>query len=365
MGDDLFRQRFALPPSPEGEGLVSSRIEVNSVEDWIIVVDDDAANLKMANGVFREAGIRGSYFRSGEDVLNYLDGTKAPDLVLLDIHMPGINGFEVLKRLKAHPAYRNVPVIFLTADDDVETETRGLHAGATDFIRKPFAPEVLLLRVRNTIALNRLQSDMAREIQAKTEKLSRAYMQIVRAMATAIDAKDKYTHGHSSRVAEYAREIARRAGYTEAQQREIYMMGLLHDVGKIGVPDAIINKPSRLTDEEYAAIKTHPVVGSQILEHIADYPELVTGARWHHERFDGRGYPDRLAGEDIPEVARIIAVADTYDAMTSNRSYRGALPQQKVREEFERCAGSQFDPRFAAIMTEMIDDDPEYRMREE
>ena len=347
---------YCLLPNP--------RIEVCSVEDWIIVVDDDAANLKMANGVFREAGMRGSYFKSGEDVLNYLDGTKAPDLVLLDIHMPGINGFEVLKRLKAHPAYRNVPVIFLTADDDVETETRGLHAGATDFIRKPFAPEVLLLRVRNTIALNRLQNDMAREIQAKTEKLSRAYMQIVRAMATAIDAKDKYTHGHSSRVAEYAREVARRAGYTDQQQREIYMMGLLHDVGKIGVPDAIINKTSRLTDEEYAAIKTHPVVGSQILEHIADYPELVTGARWHHERFDGAGYPDRLAGEDIPEVARIIAVADTYDAMTSNRSYRGVLPQQKVREEFVRCSGSQFDPRFAAIMVEMIDDDPEYRMRE-
>ena len=121
---------------------------------------------------------------------------------------------------------------------------------------------------------------------------------------------------------------------------------------------------TRMTDEEYERIKNHPVMGARILKTIREMPNLVTGARWHHERFDGAGYPDRLAGEDIPEVARIIAVADTYDAMTSNRSYRGALPQQKVREEFVRCSGSQFDPRFAAIMVEMIDDDPEYRMRE-
>ena len=187
------------------------------MEDWIIVVDDDAANLRLANGVFRQAGIRGSYFKTGEDVLAYLDGEKVPDLILTDVHMPGINGFEVAKRLKERPAYRNVPVIFLTADVDVATETAGLHAGASDFIRKPFAPEVLLLRVKNTIQLNRLQRDMAREIRHKTEKLSRAYMQIVRAMATAIDAKDTYTHGHSARVADYARELARRAGYTESQ----------------------------------------------------------------------------------------------------------------------------------------------------
>ena len=334
------------------------------VQDWIIVVDDDPANLRLANGVFREAGIRGSYFKTGEDVLEYLDGTRAPDLILSDIHMPGINGFEVVKRLKERPVYADVPVIFLTADDDVGTETAGLHAGASDFIRKPFAPDVLLLRVRNTIQLHRLQRDMAREIRLKTEKISRTYMQIVRSMATAIDAKDNYTHGHSSRVADYAREIARRAGYDFNRQEQIYMMGLLHDVGKIGLPDAIINKPARLTDEEYAAVKTHPAVGAQILDPIADYPELAIGAHWHHERYDGRGYPDGLAGEAIPEVARIIAVADTYDAMTSNRSYRGALPQEKVRTEIERCSGTQFDPRFAAIMLEMIDEDPDYLMRE-
>ena len=184
---------------------------------------------------------------------------------------------------------------------------------------------------------------------------------IVQTLAEAIDAKDTYTHGHSSRVAEYAREIARRAGYSEPVQNEIYMMGLLHDVGKIGVPDAVINKPGRLDDDEFAQIKTHPEKGAKILGSL---PELVTGARWHHERFDGSGYPDGLKRLDIPEEARIIAVADAYDAMTSNRSYRRGMEQSKVREQIEKGKGTQFDPRFADIMIAMIDEDKDYDMRE-
>ena len=330
----------------------------------IAVVDDDAMSLRMARRVFERAGIEGSYFSSAAEAFARLGGANVPDLILLDVHMPDVNGFDALKRLRADPACRNVPVVFLTGDEDVRTETAGLHAGASDFIRKPFAAEVLLKRVRNIIELNRLHGDMAREIRAKTEALSRAYIQIVQALAASVDAKDRYTHGHSSRVAKYAREIARRAGFSEAEQDGIYMMGLLHDVGKIGVQDAIINKAGRLTDEEFAQIRTHPAVGAEILEKITALPELRTGARWHHERYDGRGYPDGLAGEAIPEVARIIAVADTYDAMTSNRSYRGQLPQAQVRAEIERCRGSQFDPRFADIMLAMIDEDADYRMRE-
>ena len=180
-----------------------------------------------------------------------------------------------------------------------------------------------------------------------------------------MDAKDKYTHGHSSRVAAYAREIAKRAGYSQTEQDLIYMMGLLHDVGKIGIQDSIINKTGRLSEDEFASIKTHPAVGAEILKKITDFPELMTGARWHHERFDGRGYPDGLSGEDIPETARIIAVADTYDAMTSNRSYRCVMPQDAVRAEIERCKGSQFDPRFADIMLRMIDEDTAYQMKED
>lgn len=184
---------------------------------------------------------------------------------------------------------------------------------------------------------------------------------IVQTLAEAIDAKDTYTHGHSSRVAEYSREIARRAGYSESAQNEIYMMGLLHDVGKIGISDAVINKPGRLDDAEFEQIKTHPGMGAKIL---GSMPELVTGARSHHERFDGKGYPDGLEGHAIPEEARIIAVADAYDAMTSNRSYRRGMAQSAVREQIERGKGTQFDPRFADIMIAMIDEDREYSMRE-
>ena len=142
------------------------------------------------------------------------------------------------------------------------------------------------------------------------------------------------------------------------------MMGLLHDVGKIGVPDAVINKPAKLTDEEFDLIKKHPAIGAQILSNIKEMPELSSGAHWHHERFAGGGYPDGLKGEEIPEEARIIAVADAYDAMTSNRSYRTYMTQETVRNELIKGRGQQFDPKFADIMLKMMDEDPEYKMRE-
>ncbi len=196
------------------------------------------------------------------------------------------------------------------------------------------------------------------------QRLEAMNIQVVSALATAIDAKDSYTNGHSTRVATYAKMIASRAGYSKDDQDEIYMMGLLHDVGKIGVPDEVINKPDKLTPEEFELIKKHPVIGSEILNTIKDRPKLATGARWHHERYDGKGYPDGIAGKEIPEEARIIAVADAYDAMTSRRRYREILPQDKVREEIVNGTGTQFDPGFAKIMLSMIDEDKDYSMRE-
>ncbi len=196
------------------------------------------------------------------------------------------------------------------------------------------------------------------------KKIEEMNLQVVSALATAIDAKDAYTNGHSSRVAEYARMIAERSGYSKREQDEIYMMGLLHDVGKIGMPDEVINKPARLSEEEYALIKTHPEIGNEILGTIKEQPKLAAAARWHHERFDGTGYPDRLAGDAIPEEARIIAVADAYDAMTSRRSYRDILPQQQVLREIKDGSGTQFDPRFAQVMIDLIKDDPDYTLRE-
>lgn len=196
------------------------------------------------------------------------------------------------------------------------------------------------------------------------KNVERLFSQTAMALVNAIDAKDKYTHGHSARVAEYSRKIAEMAGKSQTECDEIYYVALLHDVGKIGVPEHIINKQGRLTDEEYDAIKQHSEMGAQILQDITVYPYLSIGARYHHERFDGKGYPHGLKGTDIPEIARIISVADAYDAMTSSRSYRETIPQQKVREELVECSGTQFDPKFANIMIHLIDEDTKYKMKE-
>ena len=338
--------------------------------DWILVVDDDTSNLRIANRILSGENMRVSCLKSGEDAIRFLQQNR-PDLILLDIHMPGMDGFETIAAIRKDKATVDIPVIFLTADDDSNTEKRGLEAGAMDFIKKPFVPEVLLLRVRHIIDLIRLQTDLSCEVKRKTqevisqhEKLERISIQIVRTLSGAIDTKDTYTNGHSTRVADYSREIARRAGLSEKLQDDIYMMGLLHDVGKIGIPDAIINKPAKLTDEEYTIIKNHSVMGEKILKNITEFPKLSAGARWHHERYDGKGYPDGISGQDILAEARIIAVSDAYDAMTSRRSYRDVLPQSQVVAEIQRGKGTQFDPVFADIMLSMIAEDADYQMRE-
>ena len=189
-------------------------------------------------------------------------------------------------------------------------------------------------------------------------------VEVMEALAHTIDAKDEYTKGHSTRVAKYSRMLAERMNFSDEECENIYYMALLHDIGKIGVPNEIINSTSKLTDEEYAIIKKHPALGADILSEIKSKPDLVIGARWHHERFDGHGYPDGKSGTDIPLMARIIGVADSYDAMTSNRSYRKYLPQDAVRSELVKNSGTQFDPEIAACMIAIMDEDTEYSMHE-
>lgn len=188
--------------------------------------------------------------------------------------------------------------------------------------------------------------------------------QVLEALARSIDAKDKYTNGHSERVAIYSRMIARKLGFSAEEQEDIYYMGLLHDIGKIGVPHDLISKTSGLTDEEYSVMKSHPIVGYDILSEISSMPELAMAARWHHEYFNGKGYPDGIAGDDIPFFVRIIAVADSYDAMASNRSYRQYLPQDVIRAEIEKNSGTQFDPVVAKAMIDIIDADTTYSLHE-
>lgn len=208
---------------------------------------------------------------------------------------------------------------------------------------------------------------MKKSVKYKSESnnyVNKMNKKIIRALVRTIDAKDRYTNGHSIRVARYSREIARRLNKSEKEQEEIYYAGLLHDVGKIRIPAAVINKPGKLTDEEYEMLKIHPVTSYHILKDIYDDKTIALGAKFHHERYDGKGYPNGLTGDNIPEIARIIGVADTYDAMTSNRSYRMSLSQQMVRSEIEKGKGTQFDPEIADIMLQMIDEDKGYNMRE-
>lgn len=207
-------------------------------------------------------------------------------------------------------------------------------------------------------------AEQTQAIRAEREKADHLFMETVLALSGAVDAKDRYTSGHSKRVAEYSRQIAQRMGKSVEEQNEIYQAGLLHDVGKIRIPEEIINKPGKLTDEEFQLIRIHPVTGYHILKGIDSNHKIAQGSNFHHERYDGKGYPNGLAGEDIPEIARILGVADSYDAMASDRSYRKALPQQVVREEIEKGKGTQFDPAIADIMLAMIDEDTEYRMRQ-
>ena len=202
------------------------------------------------------------------------------------------------------------------------------------------------------------------EVDEKNLKVEKLSYQAMETLAHTIDAKDNYTSGHSTRVAKYAREIAKRMGKDEKTQNSIYFMGLLHDIGKIGIKDDIINKPGRLTEEEFFNIKRHSTIGYDILRDMSEVSDIEKSARWHHERYDGTGYPDGLKGEEIPEYARIICVADAYDAMTSKRSYRDSMPQAKVRDEITRGRGTQFDPKIADVILTIIDEDKDFRLRE-
>ncbi len=337
--------------------------------DRILVIDDDIMNLKMAEHILKK------YYEvilvsSGQEALELLK-RDVPDLILLDLHMPELNGLEVMEQLRAMEKVSEIPVVFLTADSERENENKIFKAGAMDYIQKPFLAEVVLRRIGRLLELFHLQQSLQQEVEKKTQELKESSMRIQRlseqvmlSLASAIDAKDTYTRGHSVRVAEYSRELARRMGKTEREIGDIYYVGLLHDIGKIGISNKIINKPGRLTEEEYAVIQSHPAIGAEILGNISELPGISIGAHWHHEHYDGTGYPDGLAGDQIPETARIIGVADAYDAMSSRRSYRDVLSQQIIRSEIEKGKGTQFDPEIAECMIAMIDEDKEYKLRE-
>ena len=352
-----------LPPEKVEEPSESAAPGADAAEAaTVLIVDDDAQICRLAESIL------GKHYRveacqSGAQAA----GTAArirPDLILLDINLGDMTGFDVLRALRESAVTEEIPVVFLTGERDEAVEVEGFQSGAADFVRKPFVPEVLLHRTKRIITLDRLQRDLQSEVKRQTLRAERLTKEMMLALSKAVDAKDHYTNGHSERVAAYAAEIARRMGKSAREQELIYEMGLMHDIGKIGVAEEIINKTSNLTDGEFERIKHHTVTGGEILRTITEMPELSLGARSHHERYDGTGYPDGLKGTEIPEAARIICLADCYDAMTSTRTYSSPRDQAAVRSEIERCAGTQFDPEIARVLLRMIDEDKDYVMTE-
>jgi len=318
----------------------------------LLIVDDDKSSLKTAKKILEK------YYRvicagSGPEALAII-AEALPDLILMDIHMPGMSGFEVLEHLKSKRRTRNIPVVFLSADIDTETELNGLKAGAMDFIRKPFVPDIMLERINRIMESDQLQSYLQGEVATKTSEMEMLSLQAMTTLAQTIDAKDAYTKGHSIRVARYSKKLAKKLGLSAADQDTVYFMGLLHDIGKIGVPDTIINKPQKLTEEEFALVKKHPEIGYDILKNFKGIANIEQGARWHHEKMDGSGYPDGIKGDEIPYLVRLISVADSYDAMTSKRSYRDVLPIDYILQELENGKGSQFDSDVAEAMIQLI-----------
>ncbi|MCM1253464.1 MAG: diguanylate cyclase [Clostridium sp.] len=324
------------------------------IRKTILIVDDDRMNLVTAQKFlaqeYKVVGVN-----SGKLAFKYLEKHK-PDLILLDIFMPVIGGFEVMAMLQEHKEWRKIPVIFLTADRKTETEARCFEMGAYDFITKPFEPRVMLNRIHRTIELDGYRKDLQLRLDEKTREVELVTIQAITTVANTIDAKDDYTKGHSMRVAYYSEALARKIGWSEEDVQNIHYVALLHDIGKIGVPDSVLNKPFKLTNVEFELIKNHTTMGAEILKDIKMFPNVSVGAKFHHERYDGRGYPNGLKGEEIPEVARVIGIVDSYDAMTSNRVYRKRLQDEMVKQELVKGRGTQFDPYLVDQFMELLEE---------
>ncbi len=318
----------------------------------ILIVDDNKTNLAMAKNEL-SADYSITPVLSGAQALQFLT-KKHTDLILLDINMPDMDGKETMQRIRENAEWKNIPIIFLTADSSPETEAHCLLEGADDFIAKPFVPQVMRSRIARILELHELRNDLEARLAEKTKQLELITLSSIAAIAKTIEAKDTYTSGHSDRVAKCSVEIARRLGWDEDAIKKIQYMAMLHDIGKIGVPDNILNKPDSLSDKEFDALKMHTTVGGEILKNIRTIQDLHYGALYHHEKFDGSGYPTGLVGEDIPIEARIIAIADTYDAMAFNRKYREKLSEEAIFTELKRVRGTQFDPKLVDVFLQML-----------
>ncbi len=333
----------------------------------ILIVDDVPANLAVLGDLLHGAGYQVKAATSGRAALRYATQDPQPALILLDVMMPEMDGYQVLATLRKDPTTINIPVIFLTALDNARDEERGFQHGAADYIAKPIKPDVVLARVRNQllarIAANWLRDQNAAleaEVARRMEENELIQAASIRALAHLAETRDPETGNHILRTQGYVRLLATKLQYHERFAETLtdgYIKMLadsapLHDIGKVGIPDSILQKPGKLTPEEWEIMKTHSRLGSEAIEqaerdiaHPVEFLSLAKEvAHWHHERWDGRGYPDGLIAESIPISARLMTIADVFDALISKRVYKDAMPIDKVREIIVGERGKQFDP---------------------
>lgn len=308
----------------------------------ILVVDDNAEHVELTEGCLIPMGYEVVAAYGGEEALRQVEA-ESPDLIILDLLMPGMDGYEVCRRLKDNDHTARLPIIMVTAAAERQHKLKALEAGADDFIGKPFDRAELLTRVASLVRIKQL-----------TDELDSA-KDILLTLVLALEARDPYTRGHSQRVAELATLLADRIGLPTREQRLIRTAALLHDIGKLGVDHTILNKPGPLAPKEYTHILEHAPIGGRICQPLGFARPMLPIIVHHHERYNGQGYPHRLARAQIPLGARIVCIADAYDAMLSDRPYRPALTKEQALSELRAGAGKQFDPRlletFIAIVS--------------
>jgi putative two-component system response regulator len=323
----------------------------------VLVVDDVPENIEIISAVLRDHyHIR--IATSGDKALKIAYSDAPPDLILLDIMMPGLSGLEICRRLKANPDRRRIPVIFVTAMCSVEDERRGLEMGAVDYITKPISPPIVLARVRTHLALYDQTRELETMVNQRTRELWHSRQQIIHRLGRAAEYHDDETGNHVLRVAHYARLIARASGLGPRAAGIIMETAPMHDIGKIGIRDSILQKPGKLDAAEWEAMRQHPRIGADIIGlHDGELLETARAiALTHHERWDGGGYPDGLKGEDIPLAGRIVAIADVFDALLSKRPYKEAFSAEKSIEIMNSLDGSHFDPGLMATFRKVLPD---------
>jgi len=317
----------------------------------ILVVEDTPASLKLISDVLTEEGYQVRPANSGELALASV-AAKIPDLILLDIRMPGLNGFEVCEKLKGEARSREVPVIFLSAFTEADQHVKGFELGAVDFITKPFEKAELLARVKTHLELTQLRNHLEEEVERKTSELQKSHVQLEQALDGIVTAtsrllalRDLYTARHQAKVAMLSAAIAREMELDETQIKGIEMGAMIHDIGKISIAAEILGKPTRLTEIEYTMIQAHAENGYHILSDVEFPWPIAEIAYQHHERLDGSGYPQGLKGDEILLEARIVAVADVVEAMSTNRPYRPGLGIEVALDEVSRNRGKLYDER--------------------